>query len=143
MNQKYQLDDELKVLEDQEGQRHVGVRRSVRVPSEALKGHVEAEREFRDYLENVLSDIMAEFDSQEAEIDKHISHHKFFREEFKRNQWGHNQGFDRLRLQRERQEQDLMKEKRLLRLKRQDKKVAILKELRESKKELSPFKSLF
>ena len=139
----YQLDDELRVTQDSEGYQEIGVRRNLRAPSDALRGHVEAEREFRDHLQILYNDIMLEFDSQEEEINKQISHAEFFINEFKRNQWGHNQMFDRLRLLYITQLDSSKEKRRQLRLKRHEKKLDILKELRESKKELSPFGRLF
>ena len=139
----YQLDDELRVIEDYKGHQQVGIKRSVRAPSDALRGHVEAEKEFRDCLNDLLSEIMQEFDQQEEEIERQIAHGEFFINEFKRNQWGHNQMFDRLRLLYISQVDSLKEKRRQLRIKRYDKKLGILKELRDSKKELSPFSGLF
>ena len=95
---EYQLDDELRVMEDATGARELDVYRRVKVPSESLREHVKAVRDFRDDMEILLSDFMEEFDKQESERNGQIQHGEFFLKEFRKNQWNPNAMFDRLRL---------------------------------------------
>lgn len=141
---RYYIDDELRVVESPEGDKQLGLRRSVSAPSDALAGHIEASREFEEGLEEIRNLFSTEIDHQESEIEKQISHLEFFlNEKFKHHQWDSNQMFDRLRLQYINQLDILKREKRHLRLKRIMEELDFQKELRDAKIELSPFRKFF
>ena len=113
------------------------------MPSEGLRNHVNALREFRDGMEVLLSDFMEEIDRQEEQIRQEISHGEFFLNEFSGNQWNANPMFDRLRILYVSMVANLKKELRSLRVRKIEKRMAFLKELLDAKKELSPFGKLF
>jgi hypothetical protein len=140
---KYQLDDELRVVEDSTGSRELGVYRKVKVPSESLRGHVKAVKDFRDGMEVLLTDFVEEIDGQEREITSQIQHGEFFLEEFRKNQWNANPMFDRVRLMYTSSIDSLKKEARQLRREKIKHRMAFMKELLDAKKELSPFTKLF
>jgi hypothetical protein len=141
---QYVIDDELRVVESPEGDKQLGMRRSVSAPSDALTGHVEAVREFEEGLEEIRDLFSAEIDHQESEIDKQVSHLEFFlNEKFKHHQWDFNQMFDRLRLLYVSQLDSLKREKRRLRIKRIMEGKDFQKELRDARIELSPFRKFF
>jgi len=143
VHQYYQLDDELRVAQDQTGYRQLDVSRKVRVPSEDLRKHVNAVREFRDNMETLLDDFMNEVDTQESEITSQIEHGEFFLKEFRHNQWDANPMFDRLRLQYTSSIDSLKRERRQLRREEIKHKMSFMKELLDANRELSPFSSLF
>jgi hypothetical protein len=141
---RYYIDDELRVIESPEGDKQLGMRRSVSAPSDALTGHIEAAREFEQGLEEIRNLFSEEIGQQESEIEKQIAHLEFFlNEKFKNHQWDSNQMFDRLRLQYINQLDSLKREKRHLRLKRIMEQKDFKKELRDAKIELSPFRKFF
>ena len=141
---RYYIDDELRVVESPQGNKQLGLRRSVSAPSDALTGHIEAAREFEEGLEEIRHMFSEEIDQQESEIEKQISHLEFFlNEKFKHHQWDSNQMFDRLRLQYVSQLDSLKREKRHLRIKRIMEEMDFKKELRDAKVELSPFRKFF
>jgi hypothetical protein len=84
--QKYVLDDELKVIESPEGERQLGVRRTVSAPSEALEGHIEAVKDFDQRLEDLKTKFIGTVDDHKQEIEKLIKHAEFFNTEFGKNQ---------------------------------------------------------
>ena len=139
----YQLDDELRVVENPTGYREVGLTKTIKAPSESLKNHIDAVRNFKDGMEILLTDFMGEMDRQESEIDEHIHHGEFFLRESGKFHWNANPMFDRLRLLYTSQVDALRKEKRQVRLKKIEKKMGFLKELQEADKELSPFSKFF
>ena len=140
---QYQMDDELRVVEDPTGSRELDVYRRVKIPSESLREHVKAVRDFRDDMEMLLSDFMKEVDKQESEINDQIQHGEFFLKEFRKNQWDANPMFDRLRLLYTSAIDSLKKEARHLRREKLKQRMAFIKELLDAKKELSPFTRFF
>jgi hypothetical protein len=140
---KYQLDDELRVVEDSTGSRELGVYRKVKAPSESLREHVKAVKDFRDGMEVLLTEFVEEIDGQEREITSQIQHGEFFLEEFRKNQWNANPMFDRVRLMYTSSIDSLKKEARQLRREKIKHRMAFMKELLDAKKELSPFTKLF
>ena len=140
LKQKYVLDDELKVIESPEGDRQLGLRRTVCAPSEALEGHIEAVKDFEQRLEELKVKFTDTLDNHKQEIEKLIKHAEFFNTEFGKNQWGSNYSFDRVRLHYISKLDELKKELRGLQLKEIDSLKSFEKELRDARSELSPFK---
>ena len=139
----YQFDDELRVVQDDSGYSELGVSRKVKAPSESLRNHITAVREFKDSMEITLSEFTEEIDRQEREILEQIDHGEFFLKEFRNNQWDANPMFDRLRLLYTSNIETLKKEKRQLRKEKIKQRMTFMKELLDAKKELSPFSSIF
>ena len=141
---EYSFEDEqeLRVIEYPAGYRAAGIRRTVRAPSEALRGHVDALKEFRDNMEMLLSTFVEEVDLQEKEIGQQIEHGEWFLGEHRHINWDANQMFDRLRLQYVSEVDGLKRERRQLRREKIKQKMAFIKELLDANKELSPFGKL-
>ncbi|MFX0117716.1 MAG: hypothetical protein ACFFB3_24440 [Candidatus Hodarchaeota archaeon] len=137
---KYDLSDELRVVRQPDGSEQVGVRRTVSAPSEALEGHIEAVRDYEQILLELKDRFVEKVDSHKTEIREELDHVRFFNQEFGKNQWDHNQMFDRLRIQYINKESGLKKELRGLELKEIDSLKGFAKELRDAKSEISPFK---
>jgi hypothetical protein len=143
-NYTYQIDDELKVIEAPSGYKQMGMSRKVLAPSDALKGHAEAIKDFKDELEDLHEEFREETEGQEDEISTQIHHLEFFlKEKFKNHEWNHNQMFDRLRLSYISQLDGLKRELRQLRLRKIEKAFVFRKERMDTRKELSPFNRLF
>ena len=137
---KYKIDDELRVIQSHDGDKQVGVRRTIQAPSEALEGHIEAVKDFEQRLEDLKTRFIGTVDDHKQEINKLIKHAEFFNTEFGKNQWGSNFSFDRVRLHYISKLDELKKELRGLQLKEIDCLKSFEKELRDARSELSPFK---
>ena len=137
-----EIDNELRVVEN-ELYRGLGVRKSLRAPSDALKGIAGALKEFRDNTDHLLSGLMEELDRQEMEIDQQIGHNIWWLNELKNYTWGHNQMLDRKRLTYIDQIHNLKRERRGIRTEKFKEKRAFLKDLLDANRELSPFLKLF
>ena len=143
MNQyALESENELRVVEDSYGYRGLGIRKSVRAPSDTLRGIAGALKEFRDNMELLLSDFVGEIDVQEKEISGQIEHAEWFLKENRHINWDANQMFDRLRLLYTTQMDSLKKERRQLKREKIKQKMAFVKELVDANKELSPFGKL-
>jgi hypothetical protein len=143
MLQKYILDDELRVVQDREGHKQLGVRRTVQAPSEALVGHIEAVRDFEQRLEELKAKFVDAVKIHKDELNEQIKHAEFFNGEFGKNQWGGNYSFDRVRLHYIQKLDDFKKELRGLELREIDTLKNFEKELRDARSEVSPFKKFF
>lgn len=135
----YQIDDELRVVQNPEGYEQVGMKRSISAPSEALMDHAEAVKEFKDGIEKIESEIMEELTRQEFHLEREIAHAEFFLKETTRFHWDDNPMFDRLRLKYIDRKDSLEKEMRSIRIKRLTEKAALAKAIRDARVELSPF----
>ena len=118
MLEKYQIDDELRVVQDQEGHRQLGIRRTVQAPSEALEGHIEAVRDFEQRLEELKARFVDTVKNHKDELNEQIRHAEFFNGNFGKNQWGGNYSFDKVRLHYIQKLDDFRKELRGLELKK-------------------------
>ena len=146
MEKKYAIeaDDELRIVEDRlSGYRAFGLKTSRKMPSETLKLHAEAVKEFEEDVSGLLTEFDDELNRQEEEIDKLKSYSKFFLKETKKIQWDEKPMLDRLRLSHIDNINALYKEKRSLRKDRIIKKLAFSKELADTRKEMSPFRHMF
>lgn len=143
LDSKYQVDNELKVVQDPQGYRQMGIRKSFKLPSDAFQGIEEAAREYLEKVQSIETDAMHEIDIQESQIERKLEHQKFFEEDSKRYKWGFNQSFDRLRIQNISLIDSLEDRKRSIRLKRNDLRRTFAKEIRDAKMEFVPFKKLF
>jgi hypothetical protein len=139
----YQLDDELKVMEYPAGYKQVDISRRVRAPSESLRNHINAFRQFRDNTKTLLTEFLSEIDRQQTEINAQIKHGEFFLKDSQRFHWDANPMFDRLRLLYTSSIDALKREKRQLQREKTKQRMAFMKELLDANKELSPFTKLF
>ena len=140
---KYQIDDELRVIQSPEGDKQLGVRRTIQAPSEALEGHIAAVRDFEQKLEELKARLIDTVKNHRDELNEQIKHSEWFNKEFSRNQWGNNYSFDRVRLHYIQKLDDFKKELRGLELKEIDTLKNFEKELRDAKSEVSPFRKFF
>ena len=140
LKQKYDLSDELRVVRSPDGSEHVGIRRTVSAPSEALEGHIEAVKDYEDILGQLKDRFVDAVGNHKEEINSRFSHVKFFNKEFGKNQWGANREFDQVRLKYITFEDSLERELRGLDMKEIDGLKGFAKELRDAKSEVSPFK---
>ena len=90
----YQVDDELRVTQEPAGYRQVGLRKSVSAPSEALEGHIEAVKDFRDDIEELRKEFVKEAVTQEADIEEQIKHIEFFLKDSRQFHWDDNQMYE-------------------------------------------------
>jgi len=141
--EKYQVDDELRVIRNHEGREQLGVRRTVTAPSDALEGHIEAVRNYEEMIAGLKEMFIEKVSAQKEDLKRSLKHAEFFNAEFGKNQWGYNLSFDRVRLHYINKIDDFRKELRNLEMKEIDGLKFFAKELRDAKSELSPFKKLF
>jgi hypothetical protein len=92
---KYYLDGELKVIEDELGRKHVGISKRAVFNHDALEDLEKIEDEFVQRLRKFKLQFNEEALIQEEQLDRDITHVRFFLEESKRYRWGHNTEFDR------------------------------------------------
>ena len=140
LRQKYQLDDELRVVRALDGSEQVGIRRTVSAPSEALEGHIEAVKDYEEVVGQLKDRFVDMVGNHREEINSKLSHVKFFNKEFGGNRWGYNRDFDQLRLKYISMEDSLERELRGLDMQEIDGLKGFAKELRDAKSEVSPFK---
>jgi hypothetical protein len=140
---KYKIDDELRVIQSHDGDKQVGVRRTIQAPSEALEGHIEAVRHFEQRLEELKTRFVDTVKNHRNEINEQIKHSEWFNKEFCRNRWGCNYSFDRVRLHYIQKLDDFKKELRSIELNEIDTLKNFEKELRDARSEVSPFKKFF
>lgn len=137
----FEADEEMRVVEEGD-YKGLGIRKSVRAPSEVVRGIAGALKVFRDNMEILMAGFMEESKTQEDEISSQIEHADWFLKEHKNIGWDANQMFDRLRLLYTTQIDSLKRERRKLRRERIKQKMTFMKELLDANKELSPFGKL-
>ncbi len=139
-----ETDQELRVIENPyDGYRGVGIRKSVKAPSETLKNHVKAFADFKGSIELLLQEFHNQLRAQEHEIDQQIEHNCWWLGEMKNYSWGHNKMLDEKRLLYIRQNDALKRERRSLRWNWLKEKRTLLKDRLDAERELSPFAKLF
>jgi hypothetical protein len=141
LRQKYQLDDELRVVRTPDGSEQVGVRRTVSAPSEALAGHIEAVKEYEQILGQLKERFVDAVGNHREQINSKLSHARFFNKEFGGNRWGYNREFDQLRLKYITLEDSLERELRGLDMKEIEGLKSLARDLRDARSEVSPFKN--
>ena len=137
---KYKIDDELRVIQSHDGDKQVGVRRTIQAPSEALEGHIEAVKDYEEIVSQLKDRFVDAVGSHREEIKSQLDHVKFFNKEFGKNEWGNNREWDQVRLKYISFEDSLRRELRGLDMKEIDGLKGFAKELRDAKSEVSPFK---
>lgn len=137
---EYHSKTEIRMLTGPDGYKGLGLSKQVDMPDNATDQIIAPIQEFKDKMEEHLTEFEHEADDQDTQISEQISHGEFFLKEFRHHQWDANVSFDRLRLQYISQVDNLKKERRQLKKDVILKKISLEEKLADLKKELSPFK---